>query len=133
MSGTSLDTFVSRLTHQDMPVFAQSVKNIQSLSERDNTSLSELANVVLQDAALTARMLMLANSVHFNKGYQSVNTISRAVVMLGIDSIRTLCMSISLVETLLNGAMRDQVVREMALAFHAATQPESSFFSQREV
>ncbi|MBP8646732.1 MAG: HDOD domain-containing protein [Syntrophobacteraceae bacterium] len=122
MSGTSLDTFVNRLTHQDMPVFAQSVKNIQSLSERDNTSLSELANVVLQDAALTARMLMLANSVHFNKGYQSVNTISRAVVMLGFDSIRTLCMSISLIETLLNGAMRDQVVREMALAFHAATQ-----------
>ncbi len=122
MTQSALDALVHRLTRQDMPIFAQSMKNIQGLSERRDSSLSELAHVVLQDAALTARMLKLANSVHFNKGFRRINTISRAVVMLGYDTVRSLCLSISLIETLLNGSLRDQVVREMATAFHSAAQ-----------
>jgi len=97
MTKSALDLLVHRLTRQDMPIFAQSMKNIQGLSERRDSSLSELAHVVLQDAALTARMLKLANSVHFNKGFRRINTISRAVVMLGYDTVRSLCLSISLI------------------------------------
>jgi hypothetical protein len=67
----------------------------------------------------------MANSIHFNPGGGKVTTISRAIVLLGFDVVRDICLSISLIDTFLRGPHREVVVAEMAHCFHAAMQAKA--------
>jgi HD-like signal output (HDOD) protein len=122
MKANRLDLLVSRLTNREMPIFAQSLKLIMGIADRRDSSLLEVAQGILQDATLTARVLRVANSSYYNSSLRRITTVSRAVVILGLDTVRNMCLSIALVETALKGKARTRLAREMAHAFHAAVQ-----------
>lgn len=71
---------------------------------------------------MTTRLLRLANSIMFNPGGSRINTISRAIILLGFNTVRDLCLSIALVDTILSGPNREGAIEQMAIAFHAAMQ-----------
>jgi len=61
-------------------------------------SASEIGEVISQDAALTARLLRVANSSFY--GFQSkISTISRAVTVIGFRELRDLVVAVSAVRT----------------------------------
>ncbi|HKK13592.1 MAG TPA: HDOD domain-containing protein [Gammaproteobacteria bacterium] len=120
-----LDGWIRYLSDQGMPVLARTVRDVSGVASNRASSAAELARVVLQDAGMTARLLRIANSPHFNPGRRSVSTVSRAVVLLGFDTVRSICLSIAVVESLVDGPHRDELVREMARSFHAAVQARS--------
>ncbi|MBM4274649.1 MAG: HDOD domain-containing protein [Deltaproteobacteria bacterium] len=62
-------------------------------------SLSRLADTVLRDQALTARVLRLVNSPFYGLA-QPVGTVSQAVMLLGLDKIKHLALAVSLAEGL---------------------------------
>jgi len=121
-----LQDWVANIRDRDMPVFGRTVQEVRSVTEDDMASASRLARVILQDAALTAKVLKLANSVLFNPGRQHVNTVSRAIVVLGFDLVGHIVLSIHLVDALLASGLRDRVVGEMARCFHAAVQARTA-------
>lgn len=125
MPTESLDYWVTRLSKEDMPVLDRTAQEVAGVSAREESSAMELGRVILQDASMTARVLKLANSTFYNPGNRSVSTVTRAIVMLGFDTVRTMCLSIALVDSLVKGAQKERVVREMARAFHAAAQARS--------
>ena len=118
----SVSAWVRRLSDSGMPVMAHTAGDIARVSQSEETGAAELARVVLQDAAMTARLLRVANSPVFNPVGKSISTVSRAVVVLGFQEVRSICLSIAIVESLLEGERREQVIEEMAHAFHAAVQ-----------
>lgn len=118
----ALEEWVRRISEEDMPVFAQTARQVAGLSAKDSTSIGELARVVLIDSAMTARVLRLANSVYYNPSIKRISTVSRAIVMLGFDTVRAIALSVAMIDTLLSGKRHDRVLREMACAFHAAVQ-----------
>ena len=105
-----------------MPVFAHTARDIARLSDSRDSSAAELARVVLQDAAMTAKLLRVANSPVFNPTGKPISTVSRAVVLLGFDEVRSICVSIAVVESMLKGKQKQRVIQEMARCFHAAVQ-----------
>lgn len=117
-----LDGWISRLGDSGMPVFAHTAGDISRVSDSEDSSAAELARVVLQDAAMTAKLLRVANSPVFNPVGKSISTVSRAVVVLGFQEVRSICLSIAIVESMLKGQQKQHVVEEMARAFHAAVQ-----------
>jgi len=119
---SALADWVRRIGEEEMPVFAQTARLVAGLSAKDSTSIGELARAVLIDSAMTARVLRLANSVYFNPSSKRITTVSRAIVMLGFDTVRAIALSVAMIDTLLSGKRHDRVVREMACAFHAAVQ-----------
>jgi len=121
----NLDKWVRRLSEQEMPVFKHSVTAIGHVTQSDESSASELAQVVLQDAALTARILKLANSAVYNPGAQPVNTISRAVFFLGFSTVRTLSLSLAVIDALLKSSTQKYVLEVMAQSLHGAVQAQS--------
>ena len=121
----NLEKWVRRLSEQEMPVFKHSVTAIGHVTQSDETSASELAQVVLQDAALTARILKLANSAVYNPGAQPVNTISRAVFFLGFSTVRTLSLSLAVIDALLKSNAQKYVLEVMAQSLHGAVQAQS--------
>ncbi len=64
-------------------------------------SATEIGEVISQDAALTARLLRVANSSFY--GFQSkISTISRAVTVIGFRELRDLVVAVSAVRTFSN-------------------------------
>lgn len=122
----SLQEWVKRIRERDMPVFGRTVQEVRVVTEDEMSSASRLSRVILQDAALTTKVLKLSNSVLFNPARQTINTVSRAIVVLGFDLVGHIVLSIQLIDALLAGGRRDRVVREMARCFHAAVQARTA-------
>jgi len=108
-----------------MPVFAHTARSIAAASSEDDTPIAELAQYILRDSSMTARVLRLANSVYYNPAGQAVNTISRAIVFLGFNVVRSMAITIAILEPLLKGVQHERVLEEMARSFHAAVQAKA--------
>lgn len=117
-----LDAWVARLRDQEMPVFGATASAIGAVTECDRTSAGALGRVVLQDAGMTARVLKLANSSFFNPRGVPVGTVSRAIVLLGFETVHSVALSVALVESLAHGSSRKRVAEMMARSLHAAVQ-----------
>ncbi|HEX5128022.1 MAG TPA: HDOD domain-containing protein [Rhodocyclaceae bacterium] len=121
-----LSGWVERIHSQDMPVFGRTVEAVRMVTRDDMASASMLSRVVLQDPALTTKVLKLANSVLFNPTKQNVSTVSRAIIVLGFNMVGDIVLSIRLIDTLLSGGLRERVLKEMARCFHAAAQARTA-------
>ncbi len=119
-----VDSWVKRIAESEMPIFGRTVQEVISVSEDDISSALQLGKVVLKDAAMTARVLKLANSVHYNATGHKFSTISRAIMMLGFDTVRSMCLTISLIDSLVHGIHREQLIKQMARSLHAAAQAQ---------
>jgi HD-like signal output (HDOD) protein len=117
-----LELWVQRLSNGNMPVFAHTVQTIAATAGRDDSSYSELAWSILQDPGLTAQVLKLSNSIYYNPSSRRINTVSRALMRLGFETVKEMCLSIALVESVLSNLHREKVALEIARAFHSAVQ-----------
>lgn len=117
-----LNDWVARINKREMPIFKSTVTSISRLAASNQASTSELASAILRDPALTARILKFANSSFYSFSGPANSTITRAVVVLGFESVRELSLSLAIIDSLLTGEFRDQIQELMANAFHAAVQ-----------
>ncbi len=117
-----LASWIERIRGREMPVFASTVAALRRIIGDERASASALAQVILKDTPMTTKVLRLANSAYFNHSHQAVNTVSRAIVVLGFNPVAELALSVSLIDSLLAGGLRGRVHIEMARSFHAAVQ-----------
>ncbi len=120
-----LEEWVRRMNDEEMPVFAHTARSIAAVSGKVDTPVAELSHLILQDSAMTTRVLRLANSVYYNPANKDICTVSLAVLILGFDAVRSMALSIAMVDTILKGIQHDHVVEEMARSLHAAVQAKS--------
>ncbi|MBU0729558.1 MAG: HDOD domain-containing protein [Proteobacteria bacterium] len=121
----NFDAWLQRLNQEDMPIFGRTVQEIVSVAENSDSSVSELTRVVLQDTAMTAKVLKLANTAFYNPSNKSISTISRAIMLMGFDKVRAITLTVALVESIVRSANRDLLMAELARSLHAATQARS--------
>ncbi len=100
-------------------MFAHTATAISCASDEASAPAS-LAQIILQDASLTSHVLRLANSAYYSSGNEALNTISRAIIVLGFVRIRSICLSVATVDALSNHGCRDEVEAVMSSSFHAA-------------
>ncbi len=118
-----LDHWLHRLNERDMPLLARTWNELSRLTSDDNSPLSSVIGIILQDPGMTARVLRLANSAYYAAAsYKELNTISRAVLVLGVNEIKSICMFSAIITDLLKGKPRDKLIEEIAVSFHAAVQ-----------
>jgi HD-like signal output (HDOD) protein len=125
----NLNFWLQRLTVQDMPILARTAQKIElNVATRDSHAAA-LAEVILQDPVMVARVLKMANSAYYMGGRQSVlgttatvSTVTRAVMVLGFETIRDLNQERALVENMEPGFQRNHVLRKMAELLHGAVQ-----------
>jgi len=120
----NLAEWVAVLTEKELPVFARTVSNVSRVAGNPEASASHLARAISSDAAMAAKLLKIANSPVFSAGLDQIRTINRAVVVLGFESVRKLAISLAVIENVLAGQNQDSVMREMATAFHTASQAQ---------
>lgn len=121
-STEALERWLERLDDQDLPILNRTVQRLCQTTADTEASTQDLATVVLQDPSLTSGVLRAANSAYFNRTGQEISTVSRAIVLLGFETVHTIGVSLTVLDTLLRGASRERLVRIMRESVFAATQ-----------
>lgn len=129
----SLEDWVERLSERDIPVFASTVTTVRNIVDDDSASANSLSRAILHDAALTTKVLRFAHSIYFNPGRQPINTISRAIIVLGFEMVGNIVLSVTLIDALQAGKVRDRAVMEMSSCFQAAVQARALAIAMRDV
>ncbi|MBZ0134247.1 MAG: HDOD domain-containing protein [Rhodocyclaceae bacterium] len=117
-----LNAWLERIRDQELPIFGRTAEQIRALTDSDKAAVSQLADAILCDPGMTAKLLRIGNSVIFNTSGAQITTVSRAVLMIGFNQVRQVALSVAFVDALLRGPVRERVLRELARACHAAVQ-----------
>jgi HD-like signal output (HDOD) protein len=83
----------------DLPVFSASVNRIRMMSSSEETEVTEFATEITKDASLTTKLLRVANSSYYSRGGSKVGVASRAVVMLGFDTVRSITLALKMIDS----------------------------------
>jgi HD-like signal output (HDOD) protein len=101
----------------DLPVFSATLNRIQELSRSVESDAMALAMAIMKDANLSAKLLRIANTPEFNRGLGHVTVISRAVVLLGFNRIKNLCISLKLIESFTQAHPNSHIEKLLLRAF----------------
>ncbi len=102
---------------EDFPATSATINLISRLTTASEASISELANIILTDLGLTTKILKLLNSVFYMR-FGEVTTISRAIILLGLENLRNIALSLTLFEKL-QGKNSHLLINLMAKAVYA--------------
>jgi len=98
---TILDLLWERIRRQgDMPGFTRAINAILASMRGEDEREFSMTQTVLSDPVLTQKVLRLANSGMYSAFGQRVNTVSKAVLVLGTDAIGHLALGLKLIEEL---------------------------------
>src|SRR4051812_4146727 len=84
---------------ESLPTLPAAALRVLQLTSNDQVSLTELAEMVSKDPALSVKVLRAVNSPFYGLS-QKVSNVSQAVALLGMHSVKTLVLSFSLVSSL---------------------------------
>lgn len=84
----------------DMPGFTKAINAILASMRGEDERDFSMSHTVLSDPVLTQKVLRLANSSMYSAFGQHVNTISKAVLVLGTETIGHLALGLKLIEEL---------------------------------
>ncbi|MDF1584020.1 MAG: HDOD domain-containing protein [Methyloprofundus sp.] len=122
---TSLAGWAQKLHEEEMPIFANTSCQIQSVLADNRKGAMDLASVIMQDPNLTAKLLKMSNSSYYNPSNQKMVTVSRSIVILGSTVISEITLACSFFETILSHKNKHKANEEIASAIHAAVQAKS--------
>ncbi len=127
---------------KDFPALSEVVSQVNRIASSESSHADELTDAILRDLSLTNKLLRLVNSVHFGQfGHQPISTISRAVVILGFETVRDAALSLVLFDHLQDHAQAAELKSEAVESFFCGTlgrllagrmghrEPEEAFIS----
>lgn len=93
------------LKNTELYTLTGTVNKIEHLLGEENTTAKQLADTILKDISLTAQVLKVANSVaHGLLTKVKTGTLTQVIVHLGFNSLRAICISVTLMDALLKRA-----------------------------
>jgi HD-like signal output (HDOD) protein len=87
-----------------VPSVPEIILRVKEISEDPKSSAADLANIILSDHNLTARILKLANSAFYAEFSGKVATVTQAIVLMGFRTVRNVVMSIAIHDTFTNSS-----------------------------
>jgi HD-like signal output (HDOD) protein len=113
------------LENNETAVLSTLLSELDRVTSSDKSSGEQLAEIILKDPFLTSKIIRVANSVLFNPNELPVTTVSRAVINIGFKNIRSMCLSIKVLESLLDENSTPLLLSMLARSLHAASQAKS--------
>ena len=105
-----------------LPAMSEHVTELISMLGNNRVTAQEVANTILKDYSLTTRILQVVNSAYYSRG-TPVSTISRAITVVGFDTLRQLAATMALFEEFVRaGAEKDEIAWAFTISLISATQ-----------
>lgn len=116
--GGTLEFLLRRMRHKsDFPALSNTITTINRVTGSDDEGAAALSGTILKDFALTNKLLRLVNTAYFGQYGGTISTVSRAVVILGFDRIRSVAMTLMLMEHLQNKAQAAQLKEDVVAGY----------------
>ncbi|MDZ4200900.1 MAG: HDOD domain-containing protein [Gallionella sp.] len=110
----TLEFLLQRMrSKRDFPAISSVISEVNAIVSSESRSTSQLASVILQDLALTNKILRVVNTAAFGQYGGAINTISKAVAILGFETVRNIAMSLILIELLQNQPQAQHLKEEV--------------------
>src|SRR3954469_6525892 len=94
------ETLLARIRQcPTLPSLPAVAMEVLDLAQREEVDIAEIARIVSRDPALSSKILRTVNSSFYGRS-QSVSQVSQALVILGLQSVKTLVLGFSLVSNL---------------------------------
>ncbi len=120
---TDLQEWVDKLENEIFPVFSQTSKGLQHLSEEDaNRSVDRFCSDILFDPGGVIAILRKANTGRRGGLGAYVSTVENAAMMIGVNAMRTLTDGYPTIEPPGESAAEKGYMRIVARAYHVAYQ-----------
>ena len=111
-------------TKRDFPAISGVISEINTIIAAESRSTSQLASAILKDLALTNKILRVVNTAAFGQYSGTINTISKAVIILGFEIVRSIATSLIMIELLQNqdqaGHMKEEIIKGLLAGVVAA-------------
>lgn len=107
-----------------VPSLPTVLAKILALLNDENSLASDLEKIIKNDQALTSKVLAVANSAYYGFRYQ-ILSVQRAVVALGYEEVRNICLGASLMGFLKPSIFKDKEAVEQ-LWLHSLTAAEGT-------
>jgi serine/threonine protein kinase len=96
----TLEFLLRRMRHKsDFPALSDAVVRIQRVTLSEDATIESVTAEIVRDVALTNKLLRLVNTAHFRSaGAGTIASIPRAVSLVGLAGVRTMALSLVLLE-----------------------------------
>ena len=103
----------------DFPALSNIITEINKIVASESDSANKLARAILQDFALTNKLLRVVNTVSYGHFGGNISTISKAVVIMGFGTVRNIAMSLIMLEFMQNKTLAHRLKEEVIASFFA--------------
>src|SRR4051812_16535582 len=79
----------------ELPMFSGQLLELLSLSIDDPVEARKLVEIVGGDYALTCKVLQIANSFHYNRSNNPIDSLTHAIVVLGAGTVQNLASTLA--------------------------------------
>ena len=116
-----IQKLLARLSQNpDFPSLRDSIRSIQKLARAENTHLRVFTEEILADVALSNKLLRLINTAFYSSvGGGTIDNLSRAISLMGFQSVGMLAASLKLFDNLPQGPSAIRVQQEFSRAIMA--------------
>lgn len=84
---------------EELPTLPSALPRVIHRMENERVNASQVADIIAGDPALTSKLLKAANSAYY--GFpQKIDTLERAIALLGFNMVRSLALSIGIMHSL---------------------------------
>ncbi len=117
------EQWIDLIANSELPAITSTAKLLDKFSNDDKSSLPKLSEAILHDQGLSSCLLKVSNNIQ-HISINKVTTVSRATVVLGIQTVKNICLTAKLVSSLLATKNLDinvyeQLTQLMANSFYA--------------
>lgn len=85
---------------QDLPTLPSVALEVMTLAKRPDVSIREISECIYRDPPLATKVLRMANSIFYRRGPQEIDTLHRAILMMGLNEVIGITTSVSVLSLL---------------------------------
>lgn len=85
---------------QDIPTLPAVAMEVMSLAKKPDVSIKDISECIYKDPPLATKVLRMANSIFYRRGPQEIDTLHRAILMMGLNEVINITTSVSILSLL---------------------------------
>jgi putative nucleotidyltransferase with HDIG domain len=97
---------------EDLPTLPSVAVEVMGLSRSPDVSIKAVSECIHKDPPLAAKVLKMANSSFYRRGSQEIDTLHRAILMMGLNEVINITMSVSVLTSLGSRKSQGQTLRK---------------------
>ena len=113
-----IEECLKKIEEDGFPVFKKTLEVISSI-ENSKEPIPKLAEKILSDPGMSIKLIQIANSPFFNLG-DRVKTVTRAIMLLGLQNVKGIALGLALVEDLSKKGRKKKIAELFALGLARA-------------